>query len=95
MLSEIQFDFWVVLTTQTGVELNKFYEPLSNLQYSLILLLMFAYVTLLNRNYNSNNCMLHVLFPKRGENRSRGEESNFSREGIAQILNKTEILGQS
>jgi len=39
--------------------------------------------------------MLHILFPKRGENQSRGEESNFSREGIAQILNKTEILGQS
>jgi len=45
MLSEVQFDFWVVLPMQTGVELNKFYEPLSNLQYSLILLLMFAYVT--------------------------------------------------
>lgn len=37
-------------------------------------------------------CCIYCSLNKRGENQSRAEKSNFSRESIAQILNKTNSL---
>lgn len=115
LLLEIRFDFWVVLSLQTGVELNSFNLTLwASFQlriFSDSIIICLCYLVL-SRNYphvycsSSRNsvenwiteitvCCMYCSLNKRGENQSRAEESNFSWESIAQILNKTEILGQS